>query len=176
MKILNLGCGAKKIEGADNVDIEKRFSPDIIHDLNLFPYLFEDNKYDLVIMDNSLEHLKYFFSVISEVYRITKPLGTIKIIAPYFRSHWAFIDPTHKFFFTASTFIYFEKDSIVNTRYQYTDVFLKVKKIVFNESLDNKRLFKNLAIKFANKFPFFNEANFSHLFPMEDIKFYLTND
>ena len=43
-----------------------------------------------------------------------------------------------------------------------------------NESLENKRLLKNLIIKFANKFPFFYEANFSHLSLMEDITFCLT--
>jgi len=43
LKKLNLGCGDKIIPGYINIDKYKTFDPDIIHDLEKFPYPFKDN-------------------------------------------------------------------------------------------------------------------------------------
>ena len=40
--ILDLGCGNKKRDGTIGVDFNSRTKADIIHDLNIFPYPFED--------------------------------------------------------------------------------------------------------------------------------------
>ncbi len=56
--ILDRGCGKKKRQGAVGVDFNERTDADIIHDLNLFPYPFEDEIYDEVYIDNTLEHLE----------------------------------------------------------------------------------------------------------------------
>ncbi len=37
-RILDLGCGKKKREGAIGVDFSDRHAADVIHDLNVFPY------------------------------------------------------------------------------------------------------------------------------------------
>ena len=41
MKILQLGCGTKKIENAITLDINPAVNPDVVHDLNIFPYPFQ---------------------------------------------------------------------------------------------------------------------------------------
>ena len=46
---LNLGCGNKKYPGTVGVDISNRYSPDIVHDLNVFPYPFESGAVELCI-------------------------------------------------------------------------------------------------------------------------------
>ena len=94
--ILDLGCGKKKRPGTIGVDHSDRHNADIIHDLNKFPYPFESSSVDYVYIDNCLEHLDSPMDVISEIHRILKPKGGLKVIVPYFRSHYAFIDPTHK--------------------------------------------------------------------------------
>lgn len=50
-----------------------------------------------------------FFKFMDEVYRILKPAGTIKIIAPYYTSVRACQDPTHTRSISEITFMYFNK-------------------------------------------------------------------
>ena len=105
-KILDLGCGKKKRAGSIGVDWSDRHDADVIHDLNVFPYPFEGASVDMVYIDNTLEHLDDPIAVMGELYRIVKPSGIVKVIVPYFRSVSAFIDPTHKHFFTVESFSY----------------------------------------------------------------------
>jgi len=76
--ILDLGCGNKKRQGTIGVDFNDRTAADVIHDLNVFPYPFEDASVDHVYLDNTLEHLDDVIKVMEEVYRIVKPGGSVK--------------------------------------------------------------------------------------------------
>jgi len=96
---LDIGCGGQKKTGFIGVDILRLEGVDIVHDLTTFPYPFEDNSVDEIYMDNVLEHLPNPIKVIEEIWRISKPGTTITVAVPYFRSHYAFIDPTHVNFF-----------------------------------------------------------------------------
>ena len=80
---------------------------DIIHDLNVFPYLFNspywDNEdlYDEIHAYEILEHLgtqgdfKFFFDQFNELHRWLKPGGFLCISVPLPTSIWAFGDPGH---------------------------------------------------------------------------------
>jgi len=172
VKILDLGCGNKKREGAVGIDFNGRTAADIIHDLNVFPYPLEDSSFDEIYLDNTLEHLNDVIRVMEEVYRICKPGGLVKIIVPYFRSTWAFIDPTHKHFFTVNSFAYFDPANAICTRYDYSLARFKPEEVVFNETQIN-RWTKKIALKFANRWPWLYEYYFSHFYPLDDITFYL---
>lgn len=172
LKILDLGCGNKKRFGAIGIDFNSRTAADIVHNLNHFPYPLDDCSFDEIYLDNTLEHLDDVIRVMEEVYRILKPGGLVKVIAPYFRSLWASIDPTHKHFFTIESFAYFDPDHIICTRYDYSLARFKQEKIVFNESLIN-RWTKKIVIGFANRWPWRYEYYLSHLYPLDDISFYL---
>ena len=54
---LNLGCGSKKLEGYINIDKYDTYKPDIIHDLEKFPYPFEDNSINEILLSHVLEHV-----------------------------------------------------------------------------------------------------------------------
>ncbi len=109
-KILDLGCGRNKHPDAVGIDFCDKTHADIIHDLNQFPYPFEDNHFDIIIANHILEHLDNVINVMEELHRIAKPDATVVIRAPYFTSIDAFADPTHKHFFTARSFDYFSGD------------------------------------------------------------------
>jgi len=123
---LNLGCGNKKINGYIGVDFVKTKSTDIIHNLNYFPYPFEESSIDEMLVDNVLEHLDDLILTIEEFHRILKPGGIIKINVPYAKSDGAFKDPTHKHFFTEKTFQYFTENYTYN---YYSKARFKVNKI-----------------------------------------------
>lgn len=170
--ILDLGCGNKKRQGTIGVDFNDRTAADVIHDLNVFPYPFEDASVDHVYLDNTLEHLDDVIKVMEEVYRIVKPGGSVKVIVPYFRSVWAFIDPTHRHFFTVSSFAFYDPDHIICQRYDYTLARFKTEKIVFNETLENSP-FKRLMKAIANRWPWRYEYHLSHFYPLDDITYFL---
>jgi SAM-dependent methyltransferase len=107
MKTLDLGCGQHRYPGSIGIDINPHSNADVIHDLDVFPYPFEDNFFDLIYCDGIIEHLTDVVSVIEELWRISKPNGRIIIITPYFTSVDAFTDPTHKHYFSARSFDYF---------------------------------------------------------------------
>ena len=172
LKILDLGCGNKKREGEIGLDFNDRTAADVVHNLNSFPYPFEDSYFDEVYIDNCLEHLAEPIRVMEEVYRILKKNARIKVIVPYFRSLWAFIDPTHLHFFTVDSFAYYDPDSYICKRYDYTLARFKPEKIVFNETLEN-RWFQKIMISIANRWPRRYEYYLSHLFPLDDITYYL---
>lgn len=155
MKI-NLGCGNKKIDGFVGVDKIKTEATDVIHNLNIFPYPFPQNCAEEIILDNVLEHLDDVILVMEEVYRLAAPGAIITINVPYFKSNSAFTDPTHKHFFTETSFKYFEEK---NSLHFYTSSNFKIlesKLINHKEYKDAKHFFRNLlpAKKILNYFLF----------------------
>lgn len=172
MKILDLGCGKRKRKGAIGVDISEYTDADIIHDLNVFPYPFADNEFDYIYADNIIEHLDNVVKVLEELHRISKNGATIKIIVPFFRSHYAFIDPTHKHFFTVRSFDYFDPEKDFNYLYKYSQRCFRVNKVLFDENIRH-RLFGKMITYFANKKPIFYETRISIIFPLNTLTYYL---
>lgn len=170
--ILDLGCGNKKRPGAIGVDFNDRTQADVVHNLNEFPYPFETGTVDEVYLDNCLEHLADVMAVMEEMYRLVKPGGLVKVIVPYFRSKWAFIDPTHTHFFTVDSFNYFDPVHPTCIQYDYTKARFKPERIVFNETL-RKSWIKTIPLLLANRWPRGYEYYLSQFFPLDDLTFYL---
>ena len=105
---LHLGCGAIILPGYVNVDSAKLTGVDVVHDLGDFPWPFEDQSFEEVILVNILEHLPSVVRAMEELHRITKPDGRIMIRVPYFNSWDASADPTHVHVFNESTFDFFD--------------------------------------------------------------------
>lgn len=176
MKRLDLGCGSRKQAGRVGVDINPASEADIIHDLNRFPYPFDDSTFDEILADNTIEHLEDLPRVMEELHRIARPDSALKIIVPYFRARWAFVDPTHRHFFTVDSFGYFDPNHTLNKLYPYSKATFAVEKIVFNEKIAERGPFKPLRVlmkAFANRWPNRYEAYLSHLFPLDELTFYL---
>ncbi len=109
MRVLNVGCGKAKrefpeIEQASTVvglDISRNSQADHLHDLDTFPWPVESNGFDLIIMQDIIEHLEDIPAVMNEVWRIGAPGARVRIRTPHFSSWYAYNDPTHKRFFGA---------------------------------------------------------------------------
>lgn len=171
-RMLDLGCGTRKRPGSIGLDINPRSGADVIHDLSLFPYPFEDNRFDEVVVDNVLEHLDDVVRTMEELYRIGSHGAVVKIVVPYFRSVWAFVDPTHRRFFAVDSFAYFDPASPVSKVYPYSQARFVPERIVFNETI-RCGLLKSTVRALANRWPRAYERFISHLFPLDDLSFYL---
>jgi predicted SAM-dependent methyltransferase len=103
---LNLGSGEFSKDGFVNVDYYSISNPDISHDLNKFPYPFDDNYFELVEADHILEHLDEPFAVMRELHRICAPGATIHIRVPHFSR--GFTHAEHKRGFDVTFPYYFD--------------------------------------------------------------------
>ena len=118
MKI-DLACGDAKKEGFIGVDLVETSSTDVVHNLNVYPWPFEDNSVDEVFCSHYVEHIPHdingedkrdgFIQFMDEVYRILKPEGKIEIVAPYYKHERAFGDPTHRRYIGDLSFLYWNK-------------------------------------------------------------------
>lgn len=165
---LNLGCGKDIKKGYINLDIIKLNDIDVIHDLDKFPYPFEDNTFDEILCKNILNHLNDLIKVMEELHRIAKPNAIIKIDVSFFSSADFFTDITHKHSFTTRSFQYFEEKNPLN---YYSKARFKVikSKIIFHRLNKFLEPFVNLSTKFKNLY----EIYLAQIFPANKIKFEL---
>lgn len=131
MNILDLGCGRKRHPNSIGIDINPESNADVIHDLDVYPYPFDDNTFDEIWCDSILEHLTDILKVLNEIHRIARNGARITIITPYFTSLDAFTDPTHKHYFSARSFDYFTGD-FPDFSYYSTQARFKKKRVEIN--------------------------------------------
>ena len=122
-KILHLGCGTTRMEGAINADHIKMPGVDVVFDLEKPPYPLVENNFDEVHMYFVLEHITDHFAVIKEIHRILKPGGRCYIRVPHFSSMYAWGEFTHKRGYAHGSFDIFED---TNNRSYYSDIRFKV--------------------------------------------------
>lgn len=137
-KKLNLGCGTDIRRGFVNLDQWKFKGADVVHDLNKVPYPFKASTFEEVHCHQVLEHVDDVFSVMQEIWRISKPNALVYIDVPHFSGLNAVTDPSHKHFFSSFSFDFFEKGKLGN----YYDAHSKVN----FEIMQRKIMYSNDAI------------------------------
>ena len=102
MKILDLGCGENKVPNSIGLDNVKLTGVDVEHDLLDFPYPFENESMDKIYLRHVIEHfaIENINFIMNECNRILKKDGLLVITVPHVFSISAFIDPTHRSYFT----------------------------------------------------------------------------
>ncbi len=123
-KKLDLGCGKNKIDGCIGFDILPLEGVDVVGDI-LKPLPFENDEFDVVYLNNVLEHIDDIAPVLKEIHRITKSTGKILIMVPYYNSPLAYMDPTHKRSFNYKTLDYFTGNSSWNYYFDFKFIILK---------------------------------------------------
>lgn len=109
---LDLGCGQRKQDGYIGVDIAPCAGVDVVHDLRLMPWPWDDASVSAVYCSHFLEHLSgsLRMSFMDELYRIMQPGAQATIIVPYGLSRRAVQDPTHQWPpLVEASFLYFNR-------------------------------------------------------------------
>jgi predicted SAM-dependent methyltransferase len=86
-RVLELGCGQiRRVPHSVTIDINPRSIADVVHDLNVTPYPFASDEFDVVIAEHVLEHLNDLVPVVEELHRILKRGGMLYVEVPHFSS------------------------------------------------------------------------------------------
>jgi SAM-dependent methyltransferase len=147
MQRLILGPGKhwKKEEGDVFLDIRPFVGIDVVHDLNIAPWPFEDKSFVHVSAVHVVEHLKDLISFMDEAWRVLEQGGTLYIETPEAGGDIDLIhcDPTHIRCYRKHTFWnYFTKEGI--EKFGYTN---KPWSIAKCEVVNNCIIFHGMPIK-----------------------------
>lgn len=173
MVILEFGCGNSKSPGVIGVDFNPRTEADVIHNMDVFPYPFEDNYADKIICHNVLEHVDDFIAVIEEIWRIGKPDCILEFSGPFMSSVNYFSDPTHKRAFTSRSFDYFINNTDAS-RYDYSICELELSSVVYDpEEMILRKGINLWILKWANNHKIGYENRYAFIYPVYQIHFEL---
>lgn len=152
MKKLSVGCGNKKPEpNLVRLDISAEVNPDLVWDLDEFPYPFANSEFDEIECLDVIEHLADIPKTLEEFKRIIKSGGILKITTPHFSCANSYIDPTHKWHLSYFSFDFFceghQFSYYSNARYR-----IRNRCILFQGGWWNKCIMGKLANKFPNTY------------------------
>jgi len=111
---LDLGCGPfQKIKGAIGLDVRDAPHVDVVHDLDTYPYPFDENQFDHIEMSHILEHIRQPARAMEDVHRIARHGASIRIVTPHYSSQLSYGDLTHFHHFGFVTFTQLCRDGRV---------------------------------------------------------------
>lgn len=116
MKI-NLGAGSLPEPGWVNVDGVALEGIQVVHDLDVGPWPFEDDVAERIKAFDIYEHVNNWRLFMSECHRILEPYGVLFIHTSYYKNPDSFRDPDHKRFLHEQSFDYWVPGTYLNSRY-----------------------------------------------------------
>lgn len=160
-KKLSVGCG-NKIFSTETVrlDISAEVNPDVVWDLNQFPYPFEESSFSEVECSDVIEHLADISKAMEEFYRVLEPGGILNITTPHYSCANSFVDPTHRWHLSYFSFDYFCEGHNLSY-YSQARFRIRARSLQFQ----GNRLKKSVLSKIANHFPHEYEQRWAWIFP-----------
>jgi SAM-dependent methyltransferase len=168
--ILALGAGRR--ERASNVvrvDLSAEVDPDLVWNLDVYPYPFEANHFTDVEMFDVIEHLENIPATLEEIHRVSQPGAIIRITTPHFSCANSFTDPTHKHHFGYFSFDYFLAEHQL-AYYSKARFSVRSRSIEFQGG----RISRSIVRRLANRFPKAYEQRWAWIFPAWFLSFELT--
>lgn len=99
LRCLNVGCGPMRLEDFIGLDRDPASAADVRHDLDDYPWPFEDSRFDRVLLSHVLEHLEDPERAVREAHRVCRAGGELRVVTPHYSSYESYGDITHRFHF-----------------------------------------------------------------------------
>lgn len=156
---LNLGCGHKRREGWLNVDKLNTVAPDLLWDLDEYPYPLPENHFTDIHAGDIVEHLADIPRFMRQTHALLAAGGELEITTPHFSCANSFTDPTHRHHLGYFSFDYFTESGQLNF---YTDVRFQLvqRSLVFHPGRVSR-----LTARLANRWPALYERRFTWIAP-----------
>ena len=107
---LNVGCGARPLNGWINVDKHPVSDAVAFGDIEI-GLEYSDGTFDEILLDNVIEHVDDIPQVIREIERLLCVGGEAQFITPHFSSSASWRDPTHKYHLSYFSFDHLAKET-----------------------------------------------------------------
>lgn len=114
---LNLGCGSVRTPGYVNVDRMPVPGVDVVHDLDVIPWPWDDAEVKAITGVDVFEHVSDPIGFMTESHRVLESGGELVIKSPHVLSLDAFTDPTHRRFCTENTWDYWIGGTVLYERH-----------------------------------------------------------
>ena len=159
-RVLDVGAGRdRSTAGAVTVDRVAGTQPDVVHDLDRYPWPFETSSFDAIVCKEVVEHLADVVRAMEEIHRIGRAGARVHITTPHFSCANSFTDPTHRHHLGYFSFEYFTGGN------QWT-FYTAARFRTVGRRLHFYGRHKNLHVSWlANRFPRFYEEHLAWVFP-----------
>lgn len=159
MRRLDLGAGLDRtLTGAVTVDRLASAQPDVVHDLDHFPWPFETGSFDQIRAMDVVEHLSDLLRTMDEMHRIARPGARVEIYTPHYSCRNSWTDPTHRFHLGYFSFDYFTVDA----PFAYTTRLYRI----VHRRLRARNTWKGRVVEqIANRWPAFYEEHLAWMLP-----------
>ena len=106
-RIIDIGCGPRKVEGAYGVDIHPYEGVDQVFDLDSTPWPLKSGEFTRIYARHIIEHVADVRSFMNEIHRIGHDGSIVEIVTPPFSSFDSWKDPTHRWHFSCAWYTVF---------------------------------------------------------------------
>jgi SAM-dependent methyltransferase len=110
VRVLDVGCGINKAQGAIGIDRNPASAADVLCDLDRLPYPFADGCFDRLEATHVIEHVSDVIGTMQEFHRLVKPGGRVRVVTPHYTDFSSFCDPTHRWHLNSFSFRFFGPD------------------------------------------------------------------
>lgn len=100
-----------------NVDVADLPEVDVVHDLDVHPWPWEDHSVVEIVAQDLFEHLADPVGFMTESHRVLETGGNLLLKCPHWRHQDAYTDPTHRRFCTEYTWDYWIEGTALYERH-----------------------------------------------------------
>ena len=130
-QLFNIGCGGYIMEGITNVDINSGEGVDVVCDLSIFPWPWDDNSIDGIYAIHFLEHFRDSIQLFRELNRVLKPGGFLMVAVPHSTSIYAMANLDHYTAWSLPTFKQVTNPSDLHLNFFHQD-FIRIRYMLWD--------------------------------------------